>query len=61
MGYASNEILKKSKEDNYDIIIMTKSTKKGLTRMIGSVTSKVAKQSQCLVMIVLEWYFKIIN
>lgn len=33
---------------------MTKSTRKGLTRMIGSVTAKVVKQPQCLVMIVPE-------
>ncbi|SFD04953.1 universal stress protein [Clostridium uliginosum] len=53
-GYAGNEIIKKSKEDDIDIIVMTKSTKKGLTRMIGSVTTYVVKHSKCIVMIVPE-------
>ncbi|MCH3966002.1 MAG: universal stress protein [Clostridium sp.] len=53
-GYAADEILLKAKRDNYDMIIMTKSTKKGLARMIGSVTSKVVKNAQTLVMIVPE-------
>ena len=30
VGYIPDEILKKAEEGNYDIIIMTKSTKKGL-------------------------------
>lgn len=51
-GYASDEILKKAKEENYDIIVMTKSTKKGIIRMIGSVTSSVVKKAQCVVMVV---------
>ncbi|WP_342791923.1 universal stress protein, partial [Clostridioides difficile] len=43
-----------AKEDNVDFIVMTKSTKKGLTRMIGSVTASVVKQAKCIVMIVPE-------
>lgn len=54
VGYATDEILKKAEEGNYDIIIMTKSTKKGLVRMIGSVTSKVIKSAKISV-IVLPW------
>ncbi|MDR3593405.1 universal stress protein [Clostridium sp.] len=43
VGYVPDEILKKAEEGSFDMIIMTKSTKKGLVRMIGSVTSKVIK------------------
>ncbi|MBP2033162.1 nucleotide-binding universal stress UspA family protein [Clostridium algifaecis] len=53
-GYAGDEILKKAQKDKFDAIIMTKSTKKGLIRMIGSVTSKVVKNSKALVLIVPE-------
>ncbi|ADK16794.1 MULTISPECIES: universal stress protein [Clostridium] len=53
-GYAGDEILKKASQDNFDIIIMTKSTKKGLARMVGSVTSKVVKNSPKIVIIVPE-------
>lgn len=53
-GYAADEILNKAEEDSYDIIIMTKSTKKGLPRMIGSVTSKVVKNAQISVIVVPE-------
>ncbi|NME35612.1 MULTISPECIES: universal stress protein [Fusobacterium] len=48
------EILKSASMNKVDIIIMTKSTKKGLTRMIGSVTSYVVKHAPCIVMIVPE-------
>lgn len=48
------EILRIAKTENSDIIVMTKSTKKGLTRMIGSVTNYVVKHSHCIVMIVPE-------
>lgn len=53
-GYAGDEIVKKANDDNVDFIVMTKSTKKGLTRMIGSVTVSVVKHSKCIVMIVPE-------
>ena len=53
-GYPGDEIIRKAKEDDIDIIVMTKSTKKGLTRMIGSVTASVVKQAKCIVMIVPE-------
>lgn len=51
-GYPADEIIKKAKEENIGIIVMTKSTKKGLTRMIGSVTVNVVKRAKCIVMIV---------
>jgi nucleotide-binding universal stress UspA family protein len=53
-GYAGDEIVKKAKEENVDFIVMTKSTKKGLTRIIGSVTVSVVKHAKCIVMIVPE-------
>lgn len=53
-GYASEEILKKASEEKVDFIVMTKSTKKGLTRMIGSVTTNVVKKAHAVVMIVPE-------
>lgn len=48
------EIVKRAVMNSIDIIIMTKSTKKGLTRMIGSVTSYVVRNAPCIVMIVPE-------
>lgn len=48
------EIVKCATMHDIDIIIMTKSTKKGLTRMIGSVTTYVVKHTPCIVMIVPE-------
>lgn len=53
-GYPGDETIRKAEEDNIDIIIMTKSTKKGLTRMIGSVTAFVVKHAKCVVMIIPE-------
>ena len=38
--------------ENIGIIVMTKSTKRGLNRIIGSVTSSVVKRAKCIVMIV---------
>lgn len=54
VGYAPEEILKKAEEDSYDIIIMTRSTKKGLIRMIGSVTNKVIKNTKATVIVLPE-------
>jgi len=54
LGYAADQILKEAKEDNYDIIIMTKSTKKGIPRMIGSVTRKVVRNAQVSVIVLPE-------
>lgn len=52
VGHASKEILEKAKEDKSDIIVMAKSNRKGLSRLIGSVTSGVIKGSECIVMVV---------
>lgn len=51
-GYPGDEIIKKAQEENIGVIVMTKSTKRGLTRIIGSVTSSVVKRAKCIVMIV---------
>lgn len=51
-GYPGDEIVKKANEENIGVIVMTKSTKRGLTRMIGSVTTNVVKRAKCIVMIV---------
>lgn len=51
-GYAGDEIVKKSNEEDYDVIVMTKSTKTGLTRIIGSCTSYVLKHTKSTVMII---------
>jgi len=51
-GYPGDEIIKKANEENIGIIVMTKSTKRGLTRLIGSVTTNVVKRAKCIVMIV---------
>ena len=51
-GYPGDEIIKKANEENIGVIVMTKSTKRGLTRIIGSVTTNVVKRAKCIVMIV---------
>lgn len=53
-GYAGDEIVRRAEEGDIDIIIMTKSTKKGLTRIIGSCTSYVLKHSSKIVVILPE-------
>lgn len=53
-GRAGEEILYVAEEEDIDIIIMTKSTRGGWYRMIGSVTSHVVKYAQCIVVIVPE-------
>jgi len=53
-GYAGEEILKFAEFENIEIIIMTKSTRKGWTQMIGSVTTHVVKYAKCIVMIIPE-------
>lgn len=53
-GRAGEDILKCAKNDGTDIIIMTKSTKKGWIQAIGSVTAYVVKYSPCMVLIAPE-------
>lgn len=48
------EILRVAEENKIDLIVMTKSTKKGFERMIGSVTVYVVRHSSCMVLIVPE-------
>jgi nucleotide-binding universal stress UspA family protein len=52
LGYAGVEILKKAKKDSYDVIIMTKCSKKGLYKIIGSVTSKVVRKAKASVIVI---------
>ena len=53
-GNAADEIIRKSKEDKYDLIVITKSSKSVFQRILGSVTVNVAKKAECIVMIVPE-------
>jgi len=52
LGYAADEILRKAEKDSFDIIIMTKCSKKGLHRLIGSVTSKVVRNAKVSVIVI---------
>ncbi|MCB2296057.1 universal stress protein [Clostridium algoriphilum] len=52
LGYAGDEILKKAEKDSSDIIIMTKCSKKGLYRIIGSVTNKVVRNAKVSVIVI---------
>lgn len=51
-GSSADVILKQAKEGSFDLIIMTKSSVKGFTRLIGSVTSKVVRDSEVAVIVV---------
>ena len=53
-GYVPDLILEKAKDGNYDMIVMTKSSVKGISRIIGSVTSKVVRNSEVAVIVVPE-------
>lgn len=53
-GRAGDEIIKCAKKEDMDMIVMTKSTKKGWVQAIGSVTSYVVKYAPCMVIIVPE-------
>lgn len=53
-GKAGEQILRCAEKNNIDVIIMTKSTKKGWSQLIGSVTTYVVKYANCVVMIVPE-------
>ena len=53
-GRAGEQILETAKDDVVDMIVMTKSTKKGWVQAIGSVTSYVVKYAPCVVMIAPE-------
>lgn len=51
-GKPSDKIIKKAGEDNFDMIIMAKSDKKGLEKIMGSVTSQVVRNSKVPVIVV---------
>lgn len=53
-GYAPDVILNEAITGKYDLIIMTKSSVKGISRIIGSVTSKVVRDSEVAVVIIPE-------
>lgn len=53
-GRAGDQILECAEQDEIDIIVMTKSTKTGLSQKIGSVAAYVVKYAKCIVMIVPE-------
>lgn len=53
-GDVANTILKEARDGKYDLLIMTKSSVKGISRMIGSVTSKVVRNSEVAVIVVPE-------
>jgi nucleotide-binding universal stress UspA family protein len=53
-GHTSEEILKEAKNGNYDMIVMTKSSVKGISRIIGSVTAKVVRNSEVAVVVIPE-------
>jgi len=54
VGHISDLILKEAKDGNYDMIVMTKSSVKGISRVIGSVTNKVIHHSDVAVVVVPE-------
>ena len=53
-GFAPDAIMDTAKEGGYDMIVMTRSTVTGFARIIGSVTSKVVRNSEVSVVIVPE-------
>jgi nucleotide-binding universal stress UspA family protein len=53
-GRTSNLILREASDGNYHLIIMTKSSVKGISRIIGSVTSQVVRDSEVSVVVVPE-------
>ena len=53
-GNPGKEIVSKSIDHDFDMIVMTKSTKKNFIDSIGSVTQYVVKKAKCIVIIVPE-------
>ena len=53
-GFIPDVILKEAKDGNYDMIVMTKSSVKGISRILGSVTTKVVRDSEVSVIVVPE-------
>jgi len=53
-GLSADVILGTAKEGGFDMIVMTKSSTKGFTRFLGSVTTKVVRDSEVAVVVVPE-------
>lgn len=53
-GPVADKILQEAVDGGYDMIIMTKSSVKGISRTIGSVTNKVVRNSEVAVVVVPE-------
>lgn len=51
-GLSADVILRMAKEGGFDMIVMTKSSTKGITRFMGSVTTKVVRDSEVAVAVV---------
>ncbi|ACO86514.1 universal stress protein [Clostridium botulinum] len=51
-GIPADKIVEKAEKDNFDMIVMAKSNKKGLEKIKGSVTTKVVKTSEVPVIVV---------
>ncbi|ABS33429.1 MULTISPECIES: universal stress protein [Clostridium] len=51
-GMPADKIVEKAEKDNFDMIVMAKSNKKGLEKIKGSVTTKVVKTSEVPVIVV---------
>jgi nucleotide-binding universal stress UspA family protein len=52
-GYSADLILEEARKGNYDMIIMTKSSEKGgISRIVGSVTHKVVRDSEVAVVVI---------
>lgn len=55
-GYAGDEIVRYAEENDIDIILMAKNTKKKFTTLVGSVTARVVKRAKCIIIIIPELY-----
>jgi len=53
-GLSADVILSTAREGGFDMVVMTKSSVKGLTRLIGSVTSKVVRDAEVAVVVIPE-------
>ncbi|WP_251862527.1 universal stress protein [Clostridium sp. Marseille-Q2269] len=51
-GIPADKIVEKAEKDNFDMIVMSKSNKKGLKKIMSSVTASVVKNSQIPVIVV---------
>jgi nucleotide-binding universal stress UspA family protein len=52
LGSSADVILNEAKQGAFDMIVMAKSNARGLKRLIGSVTSKVVRDSEVAVIVV---------